>query len=65
MAISSVYLSITALMIGGFISMTLENFSTKPANPRIGPTGNENLGGLRPRAEHVRHPISYKSCLRP
>ena len=59
-AISSVYLSIISCVTGGFIPMERHPFSTKPTNARVGPTGNENRGGLQPRAEQMDSIISFK-----
>ena len=43
------------LVTGGFMLTILAPFSINPATIGTGPTGNENRGGLRPRATHGRH----------
>jgi len=58
-------LSIIARIAGGFKPIEWPAFSIIPAKTRDNPAGSDNRGGLRPRAEHVRHPISYKSFLCP
>ncbi len=59
-AISSVYLSMIAPVIGVFKPMAWLPFSIIPINVRVGPTGNDNRGGLRPRAEQMDSIISFK-----